>query len=78
MNPMNFQNPNYIQKNSNFLDKNDFMNNYGNDDRQKNNIDLIDQRNLQNLILFNYFHNLINLQLIYMDQICLIVKNKKI
>ena len=49
MNPMNFQNLNYIQKNSNFLDKNDFMNNYGNDDRQKNDIDLIDQRNLQNL-----------------------------
>ena len=37
---MNFQNPNYIQKNSNFLDKNDFMNNYGNDDRQKNDIDM--------------------------------------
>ena len=50
INPMNFQNPNYIQKNNNFPDKNEFYKNIGSDDdRQKNDIDLIDQRNLQNL-----------------------------
>ena len=50
MNSMDFQNANYLQKNSNFPDKNDFLNNLGNDnERQKNEIDIIDQRNLQNL-----------------------------
>ena len=50
MDPMDFQNANYLQKNSNFPDKNDFLNNLGNDnERQKNEIDIIEQRNLHNL-----------------------------
>ena len=49
--PINYQNSqNYIgmeQKNNDFQENNDY--NYRNDDEQKNEIDLIDQRNLQNL-----------------------------
>ena len=50
-NQMNFQNQNYEEKNNDLAENNDFLNNFRNDltDKRKNDIDLIDQRNLQNL-----------------------------
>ena len=50
-NQINYQNQNYEEKNNDLGDNNDFLNNFRNDltDKRKNDIDLIDQRNLQNL-----------------------------
>ena len=50
-NQINYQNQNYEEKNNDLGDNSDFLNNFRNDltDKRKNDIDLIDQRNLQNL-----------------------------
>ena len=52
-NPSNFLHPNFMgmEQNNNDFHNNNYMNNFRNDlnDRQKNDMELIDQRNLQNL-----------------------------
>ena len=52
-NPSNFLHPNFMgmEQNNNDFHDNNYMNNFRNDlnDRQKNDMELIDQRNLQNL-----------------------------
>ena len=52
-NPTNFQHPNFMgmEQNNNDFHDNNYINNFRNDlnDRQKNDMELIDQRNLQNL-----------------------------
>ena len=50
-NQMNYQNQNYEEKNNDLGENNDFLKKFRNDltDRRKDDINLIDQRNLQNL-----------------------------